>query len=92
MNASWVWVFIPIVAILAGVATTWIRARHGYPLESRRHGRHGRGEAVGEIETLKTSLASRDATISKLEERVRVLERIATDKSTALREEIDRLR
>ena len=91
MSASWIWVLIPIAAIFAGVATTWIRARHGYPLDSRRHGRRGAG-ATEEIETLKSSLATRDATIAKLEERVRVLERIATDRPTALREEIERLR
>jgi hypothetical protein len=90
MSASWVWVLIPIAAILSGVATTWIRARHGYPLD-RRPGRRSSG-AVEEIETLKSSLAARDATIAKLEERVRVLERIATDRPTALREEIERLR
>ena len=55
---------------LVGVATTWIRARHGYPLDSRRHGRRGAGGAE-DIETLKSSLAARDATIAKLEERVR---------------------
>jgi hypothetical protein len=90
--SNWVWVLIPIAAILSGVATTWIRARHGYPLDSRRHGRRGAGGAAEDIETLKSSLAARDATIAKLEERVRVLERIATDRPTALREEIERLR
>jgi hypothetical protein len=37
-------------------------------------------------------LAERDALIAKLEERVRVLERIATDDSARLRAEIDSLR
>ena len=37
-------------------------------------------------------LAERDALIAKREERVRVLERIATDDSARLRDEIDRLR
>jgi hypothetical protein len=42
---------------------------------------------------LESALAERDALIAKLEERVRVLERIATDDSarSRLREEIDRL-
>ena len=89
MAGNWIWVVIPISAIFAGVLTTWIRARHGYPLDrGRRHGWQG---PPGEIDDLKAAVAGRDATISKLEERVRVLERIATDKSTALREEIDRL-
>ena len=45
-------------------------------------GRAGFGSALGE----------RDALIAKLEERVRVLERIATDDSARLRAEIDGLR
>ncbi len=41
---------------------------------------------------LESALAERDALIAKLEERVRVLERIATDDSARLRAEIDALR
>jgi hypothetical protein len=41
---------------------------------------------------LESALAERDELIAKLEERVRVLERIATDPAARLREEIDRLR
>ena len=90
MSSNWIWIVIPISAIFAGVARTWIRARHGYPLDpwSRRR----RGDDHEELHTLKDALAQRDATIAKLEERVRVLERIATDKASALRDEIDRLR
>jgi len=32
-NNSWVWVLIPLAAITAGVVRTWVRARHGYPLD-----------------------------------------------------------
>ena len=53
---------------------------------SERHRRRG-GRA-----DLEGALAERDALIAKLEERVRVLERIATDDSARLREEIDSLR
>ena len=90
MDHNWVWVAIPITGILAGVVTTWIRAKHGYPLDRR--GRRGEWPRGGEIEDLKAAVASRDAIIAKLEERVRVLERIATDKPASLRDEIDRLR
>ena len=41
---------------------------------------------------LESALAERDELIAKLEERVRVLERIATDDSARLRAEIDALR
>lgn len=90
-HSNWVWVLIPLFAIAAGTARMWIRARHGYPLDRRDRGAPG-PRAAGEIEQLKSSVAARDATIAKLEERVRVLERIATDRPTALREEIERLR
>jgi hypothetical protein len=43
-------------------------------------------------EDLEDALAERDALIAKLEERVRVLERIVTDDSARLRAEIDSLR
>jgi hypothetical protein len=90
MNGAYFWVIVPVAAIFAGVARTWIRARHGYPLDRQRHrGWRGPQEEVG---TLKEALTERDATIAKLEERVRVLERIATDKASSLRDEIDRLR
>jgi len=99
MNQSWVWAAIPITAILAGVLSTWIRARHGYPLDHRRGRRRGlgrmddlEGHRPREIDDLNAAVASRDALIAKLEERVRVLERIATDKPAALRDEIERLR
>ena len=91
MDHNWVWVAIPITGILAGVVTTWIRARHGYPLD-RRGGRRGEWPQANEISDLKATVAAREATIAKLEERVRVLERIATDKPAALRDEIERLR
>jgi len=41
---------------------------------------------------LESALAERDALIAQLEERVRVLERIATDGPARLREEIESLR
>jgi hypothetical protein len=46
----------------------------------------------GHRANLDSELAERDALIAKLEERVRVLERIATDDSARLRAEIDSLR
>ena len=89
---SWVWVLIPLAAIAAGVARTWVRARHGYPLD-RRDARAAKrhGAPAEEIAELKNAVAARDAMIAKLEDRVRVLERIATDRPAALREEIERL-
>jgi hypothetical protein len=65
------------------------------------HGRWSNGAVPDSIDwhqrrgsraDLEGALAQRDAVIAKLEERVRVLERIATDDSARLRAEIDSLR
>ena len=77
MNAGTIAVLVPLAAIFAVVAIVWIRSR---------------AAVSGELASLRTANAARDALIGKLEERVRVLERIVTDKSTALRDEIERLR
>jgi hypothetical protein len=93
MGGSTVWIWIPIVAILSGVATTWIRAKHGYPPYSGRYRRkHAAAEAQAEIDKLRSTAESQDAALAKLEERVRVLERIVTDSRSRLGEEIERLR
>jgi len=84
---------IAIIAIsTAGwVFTSWIRARHGYPVEGEFGGVHQPtgGEAakalVAENEQLK-------ATVGRLEERLKVLERIATDPARHLSDDIDSLR
>jgi hypothetical protein len=76
--ASWIWVLIPIVAILAGVAKRWIS------LKER------------EIDMLQRDAAEKQARYAamteRLEQRVRVLERIATDKGIDVADEIERLR
>jgi hypothetical protein len=74
---------------LSRVTTTWIRAKHGYPLDRRGCSDPSADDVAGHV---KHALANRDATIAKLEERVRVLERIVTDDSKRLADEIDALR
>ncbi len=69
---------IPIVAILASVFTKWMK------LKERQL------EAQTELTAEKT--AQYAAHTERLEERVRVLERIATDKGVDLAEEIEALR
>ncbi len=85
---------IAIIAMsyLAWIITTAIRAKHGYPIEDEWGGgkvHKGSDEAtkalVVENEQLK-------ATVGRLEERLKVLERIATDPSRQLADEIDKLR
>ncbi len=87
---------IAIIAIttLGWVITTAIRARHGYPLDGEWGGTvHKANPAVEEsTKALAAENEQLKATVGKLEERLKVLERIATDPSRQLSEDIDRLR
>jgi hypothetical protein len=82
--------FIGVFAV-SKIMNTWIRAKHGYPLEDRR--RRGDDASADDVAGhVKYALKNRDETIAKLEERVRVLERIVTDDSKRISDEIDALR
>ena len=93
---SMAWIFVPAIAFMTigWIVNTWIRAKHGYPLDD------GAGNPVSKSAPsaddiaahVKHALATRDATIAKLEERVRVLERIVTDDSRRVANEIESLR
>lgn len=72
---------VPIVALIAGVAITWIKAKHGLLETSDQFNKR-----------LEAELAKRDATIAAQEERLRVLERIAIDESRPLNRELEKLR
>ncbi len=87
---------LAIIAIstLGWVATSWIRARHGYPLE---------GEWGGKVEKLtddhqrQNELLAADndrlkSALLRVEERVAVLERITTDPANRLASDINALR
>jgi hypothetical protein len=82
-------IFIAVGAF-SRIMNTWIRAKHGYPLNDRR----GCGDASADDVAghVKYALRNRDETIAKLEERVRVLERIVTDDSKRVAAEIEALR
>ncbi len=89
-----IWVLIPICGILGWVLTTWIRARHGYPLTDD-NGKtiHPSGfDADATRKLLESELAARDQTIANLKERVEILERIITDSAGHLGQENERLR
>ena len=83
---------LAIIAIstIGWIITTFIRARHGYPLEGEWGGKVSKEDPasarlVAENEALK-------ADVGRLEERLKVLERIATDPSRQLADDIDNLR
>ena len=94
------------ISMMGGIVKMSIRARHGYPLEdrlSRRRARVARrfgmvDPAAGELEAQrKIELLSGENQkltdqIGRLEERLRVLERIATDPAERVAREIEELR
>ncbi|HEU0043553.1 hypothetical protein [Sphingomonas sp.] len=93
--------WIVALAIGAGIIKTWIRAKHGYPLEDRgrKHERRMRRaqELDGLDDTRKVALLTTEnerlnGQVGRLEERLAVLERIVTDPAERTAREIDALR
>ena len=88
---------IAIIAICTAgwVFTTWIRAKHGYPIEDQFFGTVEKSDgpaATRQIELLSSENASLKGQLGRLEERIAVLERIATDPAERTAREIDSLR
>ena len=82
------------MSFLAWIITTAIRAKHGYPIENEWGGMCSPKDMQADQAT-KTLVAENErlkATVGRLEERLKVLERIATDPSRQLADEIERLR
>ena len=85
-------------AVMArGAFTTWVKAKHGYPLESRRRDRQlvapdGGPDAERKITLLTNENEQLHGKVGRLEERIAVLERIATDPAERTAREIDALR
>jgi hypothetical protein len=84
-------ILIPLAAITIGpiawVVNNWIRAKHGYPLTDRK-GRVAEADAPA----LRQENQELKGQVQKLEERLRVLERIATDPAERTAREIEALR
>ena len=93
--------FLPVVLVVgvAGVAgwviTTWMRIKHGYPLD----GAWGQAvypktsdESVERIKLLSQENAQLRAELGSIKDRLANVERIVTDGSVALDREIEALR
>ena len=83
---------LAIIAIstIGWIITTAIRARHGYPVENEWGGRvHTQAPETDRLVAENRELKE---TVGKLEERLKVLERIATDPSRQLADDIEQLR
>ncbi len=88
---------LAIIAIctLGWVLTTWIRARHGYPVEGELGGLAHKGDAPPaqrQLELLATEHEALKAQLIRQEERLATLERIATDPARRVAAEIEALR
>lgn len=87
---------IAIIAIttFGWLASTWIRAKHGYPIENEWMGMTAKEDpkAARKIELLTNENERLNGQVSRLEERIAVLERIATDPAERTAREIDGLR
>lgn len=85
-----------IVAICTGgwLVNNWIRAKHGYALEDEWGGKTDKGlpDAERKVALLSSENEQLTGKIDRLEERIAVLERIATDSGTRLANEIEQLR
>jgi len=91
----------PIVAIVTAIAvggwvlTIWLRIKHGYPLD----GAWGQaiypknsGETTERVKLLSQENAQLRAELGSIKDRLANVERIVTDSSHLLDQEIDRLR
>jgi hypothetical protein len=90
---------LAIIALSFGawIVTTWIRAKHGYPVENEWGGMvtPTSPDTDRKIELLSTENGKLIEKITRLEDRIAVLERIATDsnsRAAQLGEQIDQLR
>lgn len=99
MNFGGTGFVLAIIALSIGgwIFTTWIRAKHGYPVENEWGGTVHRTDpdADRKIALLTDDNAKLAGQVSRLEERISVLERIATEtngQAAQLAAQIDRLR
>jgi hypothetical protein len=82
------------MSTIGWVINNWIRAKHGYPVENEWKGVSHKGDPAAErkIELLSSENERLTGQISRLEERIAVLERIATDPAERTARAIDALR
>ena len=92
MNFGGMGFVIAIIAIstLGWIITTAIRACHGYPLDGEWGGKVNKQDPA--TDSLVAENKELRATVDRLEDHLKVLERIATDPSRRLSDDIDNLR
>ena len=86
----WTFVFaISALSIVAGLINTWIKARHGYPIEEKCNHSSGKTRQMDAMCAENQELKHR---LSEVTERLKVLERIATDPAQRVARQIEELR
>ncbi|WP_174298710.1 hypothetical protein [Sphingomonas bacterium] len=93
-------ILVPIVIFTVGPVSyalnNWIRVRHGYEPEAWKNRRQRRSDTSAEADRRVTILSGENerltGRIGRLEERLAVLERIATDPAERTAREIEALR
>jgi len=87
-------VALVLISTAGWVINTWIRARHGYPVENEWSGvtHKGSPDDARKIALLSGENEKLQGQVVRLEERLAVLERIATDPAERTAREIERLR
>jgi hypothetical protein len=87
---------VAIVAIstIGWLINSWIRAKHGYPLENEWSGTTHKGDPDAQARIGELTAENRElkGLIGRMEERLAVLERIATDPAERTAREIENLR
>lgn len=100
-KAAFILEILPYAAVIAGfavtgwVVTTWMRIKNGYPLEgSWGNALHPKTdqEAVERVKLLTTENAELRAEVGSMKDRLANVERIVTDDSHRLTNEIEALR
>ena len=83
---------LAIIAISTGgwLINTWIRARHGYALEDEWGGKTGKADSA-QTQQLRAENSELREQLDHFADRVKVLERIVTDKGTNVAAQIEAL-
>ncbi|GAA4763120.1 hypothetical protein GCM10023219_04260 [Stakelama sediminis] len=95
MQYSWLVPVLIVAVVMASKAfSTWVRVKHGYDPNDCRSGRNSRGslESERKVELLSAENERLTGQVHRLEERIAVLERIATDPAERTAREIEALR
>lgn len=85
---------VAIIALTTGgwLINNWIRAKHGYDLEDEWGGKTSRADKSAEIEALRSENAQLVQRLDNHADRLKVLEKIVTERGYSLSDEIEALR